>query len=128
VPIQLDHLILPVNDRQASIDFYTQVIGLAYEGQREPFAVVRVTPDLTIQLAAWGTTGGQHLAFAMSGAEFDAAFERIKAAGVGYGDSFHSVGNMRGPGDEDGARGPGKALYLNDPSAHLIELRYYDDP
>ncbi|MEY2435397.1 MAG: hypothetical protein QOF97_233, partial [Acidimicrobiaceae bacterium] len=46
-------------------------------------------------------------------------------AGIEYGDSFHAVGNMRGPGDEDGSRGPGKAVYMNDPSNHLIELRYY---
>jgi hypothetical protein len=32
---------------------------------------------------------------------------------------------MRGPGDEDGARGPGKAVYLFDPSKHLIEIRHY---
>jgi hypothetical protein len=32
---------------------------------------------------------------------------------------------MRGPADEDGARGSGKAIYLMDPNNHLIELRYY---
>ena len=66
-----------------------------------------------------------HLAFAMTATEFDDAFARIRAAEIAYGDSFHSVGNMQGPGDEAGARGPGKALYLLDPSQHLIELRYY---
>jgi hypothetical protein len=33
---------------------------------------------------------------------------------------------MRGPGDEVGAQGPGKAVYLFDPSKHLIEIRHYD--
>jgi catechol 2,3-dioxygenase-like lactoylglutathione lyase family enzyme len=125
MPLDLDHLILPVNDRDASLAFYTSILGLAYEGDRGPFAVVRVTPSLTLQLAAWGTNGGTHLAFAMPRVEFDAAFARVRAAGIAYGDSFHAVGNMQGPGDEEGARGAGKAVYVMDPSRHLIEIRYY---
>jgi catechol 2,3-dioxygenase-like lactoylglutathione lyase family enzyme len=123
---QLDHLILAVNDKDESIAFYTRILGLAYEGEREPFSVVRVTPELTLQLAPWGTSGGEHLAFAMSRAEFDETFRRIKEAGIAFGDSFHEVGNMRGPGEEDGARGPGKAVYVFDPSKHLVEIRHYE--
>jgi len=33
---------------------------------------------------------------------------------------------MRGPGEEPGARGIGKALYFFDPSRHLIEIRCYE--
>jgi len=124
--MQLDHLILAVNDRAQSIEFYTRILGLTYEGEREPFSMIRVTPELLLQLAPWGTKGGEHLAFAMSRAEFDEIFRRVVDAGLAYGDSFHTVGNMRGPGDEAGARGPGKAVYLFDPSKHLIEIRYYD--
>ena len=123
---QLDHLILMVNDREKSIDFYTRVLGFEYEGEREPFSMIRVTPDLVLQLAPWGTKGGEHLAFAMPRSEFDHVFRLVRESGIEYGDSFHSVGNMRGPGDESGARGPGKAVYLFDPSKHLIEIRYYD--
>lgn len=124
--LQLDHLILAVNDRDASIEFYTRILGLRCEGERPPFAVIRVTPDLVLQLAPWGTKGGEHLAFAMPRGEFEEIFHRVRDAGIEYGDSFHAVGNMRGPADESGARGTGKALYLFDPSKHLIEIRYYD--
>jgi catechol 2,3-dioxygenase-like lactoylglutathione lyase family enzyme len=124
--IQLDHLILPVVDRDQSIEFFTTILGCTYEGQSEPFSVIRVTPELTLQLAPWGTDGGVHLAFALPRAEFDAAFDRVKAAGIPYGDSFHAVGNMQGPGDEEGSRGAGKAVYFFDPNQHLIEIRHYD--
>ena len=124
--LQLDHLILMVNDLEKSIEFYTKILGLGYEGRREPFSVIRVSTDLVLQLAPWGTKGGEHLAFAMTRAEFDAAFQRVRDDGMEYGDSFHSVGNMQGPGDEAGARGPGKAVYLFDPSRHLIEIRHYE--
>ena len=123
--IELDHLILAVNDRQRSIEFYATVLGLTYEGDREPFAILRVSPNLVLQLAPWGTSGGDHLAFAMTRGEFDAVFQRIRAAGIPYGDAFDAVGNGRGPGDADGARGSGQSLYCFDPSRHLIEVRYY---
>jgi catechol 2,3-dioxygenase-like lactoylglutathione lyase family enzyme len=124
--IALDHLLLRVNAREESIRFYTEILGLSYAGEREPFSVVRVTPELTLQLAPWGTEGGEHLAFAMTREEFEAAFGRIRAAGIEFGDSFHSVGNMKGPGEESGARGPGRSLYCFDPSRHLIEIRHYE--
>ncbi len=133
--MQLDHMILAVNDRKKSIEFYVGILRLKYEGDREPFSVIRVTPDFTLQMAQWRTKGGEHLAFSMSRSEFDEVFRRIIDAGIEYGDDFHSVGNMRGPGDETnesvnsaggGARGPGKNLYFFDPSRHLIEIRYYE--
>ena len=133
--MKLDHMILAVNDRKKSIEFYVEILGLKYEGDREPFSVIRVTPDFTLQLAGWGAKGGEHLAFAMSSAEFDEVFRRVVDAKIEYGDDFRSVGNMRGPGDETaasiasaggGAHGPGKNLYFFDPSRHLIEIRHYE--
>ena len=123
--IQLDHMILPVADLRKSIEFYTRVLACTYEGEREPFSVIRVTPDLTLQLAPWGTDGGVHLAFALPRDEFQATFDRVKAAGIPYGDSFHTVGNMQGPGSEPGSRGDGETVYFFDPNQHLIEIRHY---
>jgi len=122
----LDHLILHVNDVEESSRFYTEILGLTNDGERDPFTVVRVTSDFTIQLAPWGTKGGEHLAFAMPRIEFEEVFRRVRERGIEFGDSFHSVGNMEGPGVEDGARGPGASLYLFDPNKHLIEIRHYE--
>ena len=101
--LQLDHLILPVTDRNKSIEFYERIVGLKYEGDRDPFSTMRVTPDFVLQLAPWGTKGDEHLAFSVTRAEFDDALRRIRESGVEYGDSFQTVGNMRAPGDADGA-------------------------
>jgi catechol 2,3-dioxygenase-like lactoylglutathione lyase family enzyme len=122
----LDHLILKVNDRGESVRFYREVLGFSYEGDREPFAVLRVSPELTLQLAAWGTEGGEHLAFAMSRAEFEAVFERVRSGGIPFGDSFHAVGNGKGPGVEGGSRGDAASVYFFDPNRHLIEIRHYE--
>ena len=124
---RLDHLILAVNDAAASSRFYQAILGFHDEGGRGPFTTLRINAELILQLAPWGTSGGEHLAFAMSTDEFAATFDRIRATDLAYGDSFHDVGNMRGPGEEDGAQGPGKAVYFFDPDRHLIEIRHYAD-
>jgi len=124
--IELDHIILAVTDRAKSIEFYTRIVGLAHDGERPPFSTLRVTPNFVIEIAPWGTKGGEHLAFALSKPEFDAAFARIKAAGIAYGDRFDAVGNMQGPGQEAAARGMGSALYFFDPDNHLLEIRHYE--
>jgi|SRR5437660_1768825 len=124
--MHLDHLILPVGDREKSVEFYTRILGLTYEGENDPFSMIRVSPDLVLQLAPFGTKGGEHLAFSMGRSEFDQIFGRIRENRLEYGDRFDTVGNMRGPGDADGAKGSAKALYLFDPSRHLIEIRCYD--
>jgi catechol 2,3-dioxygenase-like lactoylglutathione lyase family enzyme len=122
----IDHVILNVNDIAASVDFYVQVLGFRLEGEDGPFTVIRVSDDFTLQLAPWGTSGNEHLAFALSREDFDSAFARVKANAIPYGDSFHAVGNNLGPGVEAGARGLAPTLYLNDPNKHLIEIRTYD--
>ncbi len=116
-----------MNDLGASVDFYTKILGLASEDRQDPFAVIRVTADLIMLLAPWGTEGNQHLAFSMTAGEFQATFDRVRAAGIDYGDTFHEVGNMKGPGKERGARGMGWSLYFLDPSRHLIEIRSYEN-
>jgi catechol 2,3-dioxygenase-like lactoylglutathione lyase family enzyme len=125
MPANLDHIILMVNDREKSVEFYTRILGFVHEGERGPFSVVRPTPDFVLQLAPWGTKGGEHLAFAMSRGEFEETFARVRDAGLEYGDAFDAVGNMRGPGEAEGAKGATRSLYFFDPSRHLVEIMYY---
>jgi len=122
----LDHLILKVSDAGASVRFYVRVLGFTDEGKDGPFSVVRVNDSLTLQLAPWGTSGGEHLAFALPSADFDAVFERLREGGIEYGGSFNSVGSGGAPGRELGARGPGPTVYFFDPDRHLIEIRHYE--
>jgi len=124
--IELDHIILAVNDVAQTVAFYERILGFGSEGQDGPFTVLRVAPDFTLQLAPWGTKGGEHLAFSMTRAEFDAVFQRLRDERIPFGDSFHAVGNDRGPGVESGARGPGETVYFFDPSKHLLEIRHYE--
>ena len=122
----LDHLILKVNDLDASLAFYTRILGFALAGTEGPFTVLRQRPDCQLQLAPWGTPGFEHYAFAVSAAEFDAIVARLAQAGIPTGPSFHQVGQVAGVGSEVGARGAAPTLYFNDPNQHLLEIRCYD--
>ena len=122
----LDHIILKVNDLEASVAFYTWILGFAPEGRDGPFTVLRVGPDCQLQLAPWGTGGHEHYAFAVSRLEFERIFDRIKQAGIAHGPTFDSVGVNTGPGNESGARGQAPTLYFNDPNEHLLEIRSYE--
>jgi len=124
----LDHTIVPVKDQEEAVRFYTTVLGLQAggpAGRDRQFAVVRVNDALTLDFLAATDVPSQHFAFAMEAAEFDAVFQRVKAAGIAYGDSPWTVGNMQGPGMTHGARGLGKAVYFRDPSGHLLEIKTY---
>jgi catechol 2,3-dioxygenase-like lactoylglutathione lyase family enzyme len=122
----IDHLILNVNDIPASVDFYTNILGFKHEGEDGPFTVIRVSDDFTMQLAPWGTKGNEHYAFSVSREGFDKTFALIKEKDIPFGDSFHSVGNNSGPGNESGAKGMAPTIYMFDPSHHLIEIRTYE--
>ncbi len=126
IMVTIDHIIIKVNDLNASVAFYTGVLGFSAEGMDGPFMVLRAGPDFQIQIAPWGTAGSEHYAFAVSKADFDAIFGRIKAANISYGPTFDSVGVNTGPGEEKGARGVAPTLYFNDPNQHLLEIRTYE--
>ena len=123
--MRIDHTILAVNDLEASLRFYLDVLGFSDDGDRPPFRQVRVDDDFVLLLAPFPTEGGVHLAFATEEAEFEKVFARIRSAELPYGDVFDGVGNMKAPGGAEGARGETRSLYCLDPSGHLIELAYY---
>lgn len=122
----LDHIIIKVNDLEASVAFYTGILGFSAQGMDGPFTVLQVGPGCQIQMAPWGTPGFEHYAFAVSKAEFDGIFGRIKAAEIPYGPTYDAVGANGGPGEESGARGVAPTVYFNDPNQHLLEIRSYE--
>ena len=123
--VVLDHTIIPAYDAEEAVRFYATLLGLEDEGKAGPFSVVRVNESLTLDFIEADPTPGRHYAFAMSADEFDAAFARIREAGIAYGDNPHAPDNMHGPGMTHGARGQGKAVYFHDPSGHLLEIKTY---
>lgn len=102
----LDRLILNVNDVAESVRFHTQVLGMRDEGERPPFRQLRVSPDLVLLLGPRGTPGGEHLAFALSLAELEAAFRRVCEREIPFGDAYDAVGNEARVGAMEDGRAP----------------------
>jgi len=139
--ITLDHVGVLVRNIDETIEFYGRILGLRIAERRVErgleFAQIRVSD--TSALAIWEATDipCQHFAFAVSASHFDAIFERIREAGLRYGnatDGFGETGNlsgeslnMKGPDVEAGARGEGTSLYFEDPNGHSVEIMTYED-
>lgn len=109
--LSVHHLLLEAVDLDASVDFYTGVLGFSVR-KREEFRDGRrlVVTHQGLGLTEGGTGAGgtlQHLCFTARGV--DGIAERARAAG-------HRI--VRGPGP-----GPyGHTVYVADPDGHEIEL------
>ena len=123
--IVLDHTIVPVNDREESVEFYTRIFGFEDLGEVGPFLAVRVNDSLNLDFRQSDDFRSIHYAFAMESGEFDDAFQRIKDSKIPYGDSPRAQDNMQVPGMTAGAKGDGKAVYFKDPSGHVLEIKTY---
>ncbi len=121
----LDHTIVPVRDREASVEFYTRIFGFENLGEVGPFLAVRANDTLNFDFRESDDFRSIHYAFAMESDEFEAAFARIKDSGIPYGDNPRDQDNMKGPGMTTGAKGLGKAVYFKDPDGHVLEIKTY---
>ncbi len=118
----VSELVLEVQDLERSEAFYAGLLGLPVVerwAEREAFWVM--AGDRT-RIGLWrpqvgleGGRGGVHVHFAMQIAEadFDAAVERLRAAGEPV--PVHAFGATHG-----------RAAYLTDPDGHVVELWTWD--
>ena len=123
--IVLDHTIVAAKDQAEAVAFYVKIFGFKDEGRLWDFAIVRVNETLTFDFLTSNKVSTRHFAFAMEADEFERVFQRIKESGIPYGDGPSDVTNMKGPGETQGARGMGKAVYFRDPSGHVLEIKTY---
>lgn len=121
--VRIDHMILPVDDLVASIDFYGDVLGFKLDGKHGPFDVLRVSDAFVILLMQFASGGGLHLAFSFSEARFAQILAGIKSSDLDYGDRFDQASNRKGPSPQPGATGDEPGIYITDPSRHLVEIR-----
>lgn len=119
--ITLDHLVIEVRDVEASLHFYSQVLGLAGERLAEfrqgqvPFPSVRAG-NVLIDLfpSEKPGTGPNHFCL-----EVVESQEEILRELANKNLAFEK------PGTRFGAKGNGFSVYITDPDGHSIEIRTY---
>jgi len=114
--IILNHTIVPVRDKAAAARFFADIFGLKCE-RVGYFAPVRVNDQTTLLFDNTEAFQSHHYAFHVSDAEFDAIFDRVKAAGLAYGSAPESADNGK-----LNDWGGGGGFYFRDPDGHLLEL------
>lgn len=137
--MRLDHVVLWTRNPQASMDFYTRVVGLEpvrfaeFEAGEAPFPSVRICADSIIDLmpcksgpATETLTGIEgsaghpvnHVCLALSNGEYDALDRRLQAEGVDTGARLNRSFGARGWAPQ--------GFYFADPDGNVIEARYYE--
>lgn len=116
----LDHLVLTVTDLDATLDFYTRVLGMEHTRFGERHAVSFGSQKINLHevgrefspRAAQATAGSGDLCFLIEGSLTDAQAHLTE----------HDIEIEEGPVDRTGATGPIRSLYIRDPDNNLIEL------
>ena len=119
MPAQLNHTIVHARDRNASAQFYAEILGLPQPRSFGPFMVVDTANGVSLDFISANDDEIiiEHYAFLVSEAEFDEIFTRIKARGLDYwaDPAARRKGEIN---HHDGGRG----VYWRDPNGHYLEI------
>ena len=117
MPLNLDHTIVPANDKEESVRFIARIFGLEYQGPWGHFAPLKINDILTLDFDTQEQFEGHHYAFLASDGEFDAILNRVQEEGVSYGS---------GPGSQDDGKinhlHQGRGFYFRDDNGHSWEI------
>lgn len=117
--VELNHTIIHSRDNRESAEFLAHVLGLDVGAEWGPFIPVDTSNGVTLDFATIPAESivMQHYAFLVSDEEFDAAFDRIREAGVTYFADPHG----KRPGEINHDHG-GRGVYFMDPAGHGMEI------
>jgi catechol 2,3-dioxygenase-like lactoylglutathione lyase family enzyme len=115
--IELNHTIVGATDSHTSAQFLAGILGLPVSPDVGHFVPVQLANGVTLDYMERPDVAPQHYAFLLSDDEFDAAFARIREAGLTY---FADPGYTR-PG-EINTRWGGRGVYFHDPDGHNMEI------
>ena len=127
---EMDHIVLRVSDVEASLSFYSEILGLPVERVDQwragevRFPSVRLNADTIIDLFASdqepigkeGAKNQDHYCMVIEPTDMEALKAEFEAIGVEI---------QAGPGKRWGSHGDGISLYIYDPDDNVVELRYY---
>lgn len=117
--VRFNHTILPARDAQASAAWLAELLGLAPPRFLAPFFVVDLADHASVDYIGVGDDHpgfGQHLAFLVDEATFDAVIGRIRERGLRHWADPH----MHLP-DRINHHDGGRGVYVDDPDGNHLE-------
>jgi hypothetical protein len=117
VSVELNHIVIPARSKWASATFLASILDVPAGPTRDSFVPVTVGNGVSLDYVDAAGFGSCHCAFLVSEAEFDAAFARIRSAGITYyaGPRHQRPGEIRHlPG--------GRGVWFDDPDGHTMEI------
>jgi catechol 2,3-dioxygenase-like lactoylglutathione lyase family enzyme len=118
VSVDLNHLVIPARDKDASAVFLAQMLGLPGPISFGPFMAVQVGNGVTlVYVDADGDITPLHYAFLVAETTFDEIFGRIREGGLVYW-----ADHARRQAGEINTREGGRGVYFDDPNGHLLEI------
>jgi catechol 2,3-dioxygenase-like lactoylglutathione lyase family enzyme len=115
--VELNHIVIPARSKWASATFLASILDVPAGPPRESFVPVTVSNGVSLDYVDAVGFGSYHCAFLVSEAEFDAAFARIRSAGITY----YAGPRHQRPG-EVSHRHDGRGVWFDDPDGHTIEI------
>jgi catechol 2,3-dioxygenase-like lactoylglutathione lyase family enzyme len=116
--IELNHTIVPARDPKASAEFLAGILGLQVGPPVAHFTPVTLANCVTLDYDHYDRVDEHHYAFAVSAAEFEAAFGRVKDAGIPY----YADPGCRQAGQVYTSKHGNRGVYFRDPDGHLMEI------
>jgi len=116
--IELNHTIVPAHDPKASAQFLADILGVRVGPPVAHFTPVVLANRVTLDYDHYDEVDEHHYAFAVSDAEFEAAFGRIRDAGI----TFYADPACRQPGQVYSGKNGNRGTYFRDPNGHLMEI------
>lgn len=118
MPILLDHVVVPAQNRFESAKLLAHLLGVPWERSQGNFTPVFVNETLTIDFAdPVRFKGHHHLCFHVSNEEFEAIFNRLKAASIPYRSTPRGETDMA-----INTRLGGRNVYWDDADGHIWEV------
>jgi catechol 2,3-dioxygenase-like lactoylglutathione lyase family enzyme len=116
--VELNHTIIWSTDPKSAAVFLAEILGRPAPQRFMHFEVVQMDNGVSLDFAQGeAPISTQHYAFLLGDAEFDAAFERIRARDLPYwADPARTL-----PGQINTHFG-GRGVYFPDPTGHLLEI------
>lgn len=115
--VELNHTIVPSQDKHGSARFLADILGLPVGGEVGPFVQLELGNGVTLDFMNRTDVTSQHYAFLVDDDTFDAAHKKLLDQGVDtWADPDHTE-----PG-EINTRWGGRGVYFPDPNGHNMEI------